>query len=185
MKNTESKGVKIQKKTSILFVASESNPFAGTGGLADVIGSLPKALAKSRSLDVRVVIPLYKDFSSLYRDKLLFVGNFNVPLAWRNQYCGVFEYKHEGVKYYFLDNEYYFKRDGLYGFFDDGERFAFFSMASLMLMKYLDFYPDVLHAHDWQAALSVVYLKTKFKNDYGFNSIKTMFTIHNSEYQGK
>ena len=185
MKNIEGKGVKIQKKTSILFVASESNPFAGTGGLADVIGSLPKALAKSRSLDVRVVIPLYKDFSSLYRDKLSFVGNFNVPLAWRNQYCGVFEYKHEGVRYYFLDNEYYFKRDGLYGFFDDGERYAFFSMASLLLMKYLDFYPEVLHAHDWQAALSVIYLKTKFKNEYGFDKIKTMFTIHNIEYQGK
>lgn len=177
--------VKIQKKKSVLFVASEANPFAGTGGLADVIGSLPKALASSSEFDVRVVIPLYKDFSSLYRDKLRFVGNFNVPLAWRNQYCGLFEYEYENVKFYFLDNEYYFRRDGLYGFYDDGERFAFFSKASLVLMNYLNYYPDILHAHDWQAALSVIYLKTLFKYDFGYDKIKTMFTIHNIEYQGK
>ncbi len=179
------KEVAIQKKKSVLYIASEANPFAGTGGLADVIGSLPKALAKSRSYDVRVVIPLYKDFSSLYRDKIRFVGNFNVELSWRNQYCGLFEYKHEGVKFYFLDNEYYFKRDGLYGFYDDGERFAFFSKASLALMKYLDFYPDIVHAHDWQSALSVIYLKTLYRFEPGYDKIKTMFTIHNIEYQGK
>ncbi len=179
------KEVTMQKKKSVLYIASEANPFAGTGGLADVIGSLPKALAKSRSYDVRVVIPLYKDFSSLYRDKLRFVGNFNVELSWRNQYCGLFEYKHEGVKFYFLDNEYYFKRDGLYGFYDDGERFAFFSKASLALMKYLDFYPDIVHAHDWQSALSVIYLKTLYRFEPGYDKIKTMFTIHNIEYQGK
>ncbi len=177
--------VEITKKPSVLFVASEANPFAGTGGLADVIGSLPKALAKNGNFDVRVVIPLYKTFSSLYRDKIRFVGNFNVPLAWRNQYCGLFEYEHEGVKFYFLDNEYYFKRDGYYGFYDDGERFAFFSKASLCLMQYLDFYPNVLHAHDWQSALSVIYLKTLYRNAYGYDNIKAMFTIHNIEYQGK
>ncbi|MBE5744452.1 MAG: glycogen synthase GlgA [Clostridiales bacterium] len=185
MANNTKKEVSIQKKKSVLFIASEANPFAGTGGLADVIGSLPKALAKSRSYDVRVVIPLYKDFSSLHRDKLHFVGNFNVELSWRNQYCGLFEYKYEGVKFYFLDNEYYFKRDGLYGFYDDGERFAFFSKASLTMMRYLDFYPDIVHAHDWQSALSVIYLKTLYKNEYGYDKIKTMFTIHNIEYQGK
>ena len=185
MAKTTKKKVVIQKKKSVLFIASEANPFAGTGGLADVIGSLPKALAKNSEFDVRVVIPLYKDFSSIYRDKLRFVGNFNVPLAWRNQYCGVFEYDYEGVKFYFLDNEFYFLRDGLYGFYDDGERFAFFSKASLDLMKYLDFYPDIVHAHDWQSALSVIYLKTAYRYEYGYDKIKTMFTIHNIEYQGK
>lgn len=180
--NTE---IIIERKTSILFVASEANPFVGTGGLADVIGSLPKSLAKNQELDIRVVVPLYKSFSNKYRDKLRFVGNFNVPLSWRNQYCGLFTYSQDGVTYYFLDNEYYFLRDGLYGYYDDGERFAFFSKASLVMMQYLDFYPDILHAHDWQSALSVIYLKTIYKNTYGFDHIKAMFTIHNIEYQGK
>ncbi len=185
MKKVTSSSVIIEKQPSVLIVASEANPFAGTGGLADVIGSLPKAVFKNGNYDVRVVMPLYKDFSTIYRDKLKFVGNFNVPLSWRNQYAGVFSYKKDGVIYYFIDNEYYFKRDGLYGFYDDGERFAFFSKASLCLMEYLDFYPDVLHAHDWQTALSVIYLKTLFKDLRGYNRIKSIFTIHNIEYQGK
>ncbi len=175
----------IEKKKSVLFVASEVNPFVGTGGLADVIGSLPKALAESNELDIRVVVPLYKDFSIKYRDKLYFEGNYNVPLSWRNQYSGVFSYKQDNVTYYFIDNEYYFLRDGLYGFYDDGERFAFFSKAVLLMMQYLDFYPDIMHAHDWQSALSVIYLKTIFKNSKGYKDIKSMFTIHNIEYQGK
>ncbi len=177
--------ITIERKTSVLIVASEANPFVGTGGLADVIGSLPKAMALSDEFDIRVVLPLYKNFSSKYRDKLRFLGNFNVPLSWRNQYCGLFTYKMDGVTYYFLDNEYYFLRDSLYGFYDDGERFAFFSKASLCMMQFLDFYPEVLHAHDWQSALSVIYLKTIYKNSYGFDHIKGMFTIHNIEYQGK
>ncbi|MBR2322169.1 MAG: glycogen synthase GlgA [Clostridia bacterium] len=184
MKKSTSKTVKIQKKKSVLFVASEANPFVGTGGLADVIGSLPKALAKGKKYDVRVVVPLYKDFA-FSKDELTFLGSFNVELSWRNQYCGVYEYNLEGVKFYFLDNEYYFLRDGLYGFYDDGERFAFFSKASLSLMRFLDFYPDVLHAHDWQSALAVIYLKTLYRYDYGYDKIKTVFTIHNIEYQGK
>ena len=132
--------VTITKKPSVLFVASESNPFVGTGGLADVIGSLPKALASCTDYDVRVVCPLYKDFTTEYRDKLKFVTNFNVPLSWRNQYCGVFTYVLNNVTFYFIDNEYYFKRDGLYGFYDDAERFAYFSKASLELMKNIDFF---------------------------------------------
>ena len=186
MKTTSlSNDLVIEKKKSVLFVASESNPFAGTGGLADVIGSLPKALAKEKEYDVRVIMPLYKDFSSLYRDKIRFVGNYNVKLSWRNQYCGLFEYVYEGVKYYFLDNEYYFKRDGLYGFSDDCERFAFFSKAVIETLSYLDYYPDVINANDWQSALSVIYLKTQYKNAPFYKDIKTMFTIHNIEYQGK
>ena len=176
--------IKIVKKKSVLFVASEANPFVGTGGLADVIGSLPKALAKNSEYDVRVVLPLYKDML-FEREKLKFLGNFNVELSWRNQYCGVFERVYQGVTFYFLDNEYYFLRDGLYGFYDDAERFAFFSKASLSLMSFLDYYPDVLHAHDWQSSLSVIYLKTLYKYEPKFDKIKTMFTIHNIEYQGK
>ena len=177
--------VEITKKESVLFVASEANPFAGTGGLADVIGSLPKAVAENDEFDVRVVMPLYKDIPNVYRDNLKFLGNFNVPLSWRNQYCGLFYIKREGVTYYFLDNEYYFKRDGLYGYYDDGERFAFFSKAALIMLGFLDYYPSVLHAHDWQSALSVIYLKTEFKNSYGYDNVKAVFTIHNIEYQGK
>ncbi len=170
---------------SILFVASEANPYLGSGGLADVIGSLPKTLAANGKYDVRVVMPLYGDINDKYRSQMRFLMNFNVPLAWRNQYCGVFSLKADGVTFYFIDNEYYFKRSGLYGFYDDGERFAYFSKAALEMMVHLDYYPEILHCHDWQTALSVVYLKTLYANRYGYDHIKALFTIHNIEYQGK
>lgn len=170
---------------SVLFVASEANPYLGSGGLADVIGSLPKTLAANGKYDVRVVMPLYGDISDKYRSQMRFLMNFNVPLAWRNQYCGVFSLKADGVTFYFIDNEYYFKRSGLYGFYDDGERFAYFSKAALEMMVHLDYYPEMLHCHDWQTALSVVYLKTLYANRYGYDHIKAIFTIHNIEYQGK
>ena len=170
---------------SVLFVASEANPYLGSGGLADVIGSLPKTLAANGKYDVRVVMPLYGDISDKYRSQMRFLMNFNVPLAWRNQYCGVFSLKADGVTFYFIDNEYYFKRSGLYGFYDDGERFAHFSKAALEMMVHLDYYPEILHCHDWQTALSVVYLKTLYANRYGYDHIKALFTIHNIEYQGK
>lgn len=172
-------------KPSVLFVASEANPFAGTGGLADVIGSLPKTLAQNGNYDVRVAIPLYGSVSPAYRAMMRFEGNFNVPVAWRNQYCGLFSLKYEGVTFYFIDNEYYFKRDNLYGYFDDGERFAFFSRAVLEAMRYMDYYPSVLHCHDWQTSLSVIYLKTIYSEIKGFSSVRALFTIHNIEYQGK
>lgn len=170
---------------SVLFVASEANPYLGSGGLADVIGSLPKTLAANGKYDVRVVMPLYGDISDKYRSQMRFLMNFNVPLAWRNQYCGVFSLKADGVTFYFIDNEYYFKRSGLYGFYDDGERFAYFSKAALEMMVHLDYYPEILHCHDWQTALSVIYLKTLYANRYGYDHIKALFTIHNIEYQGK
>ena len=112
----------------ILYAASEATPFAKSGGLADVAGSLPKALVKD-GVDARVIMPLYGDLK--YRDKLEYVTNYSVPVGWRSQYCGLFKADVDGVTYYFLDNEYYFKRRGLYGFYDDGERFAFFSRAVL------------------------------------------------------
>ena len=115
----------------IFLTASEANPFAKSGGLADVAGALPKALVKD-GVDARVIMPLYGDLK--YRDKLEYVTNYSVPVGWRSQYCGLFKADVDGVTYYFLDNEYYFKRRGLYGFYDDGERFAFFSRAVLEII---------------------------------------------------
>ncbi len=177
--------VEVTRKPTVLFVASEANPFIATGGLADVIGSLPVALAERNNYDVRVILPLYGTMEAGYKNHLTYICNFNVPVSWRNQYCGLFYYKRKGVTFYFVDNEYYFKRGTLYGHYDDGERFAFFSRAVLECMQHLDFYPDVMHCHDWQTALSIVYLKTIYSNRYGYDHIRTIFTIHNIEYQGK
>ena len=179
------KEVKSLNKKKILFVASESTPFIATGGLAEVIGSLSKALAASGKFDVRVVIPLFSDIKKEYKDKFTYLGNIYVHLAWRNQYCGIFSYEKDGVTFYFIDNEFYFKRPGCYGYYDDGERFAFFSRSVLEIMPFLNFYPDVMHCHDWQAALAAIYLKTNycFREEYQY--IRALFTIHNIEYQGQ
>ena len=168
----------------ILFVGAEAMPFAATGGLGDVLGSLPAALAKEGA-DVRVIMPLYGQVKEEWRAKMKEEAVFNVELAWRSLYCGIKSLKKDGVTYYFVDNEYYFKRDALYGSFDDGERFAYFSKAVLEALAKLDFYPDVLHAHDWQAALSVVYLNTVYRQRAGYENIRSVFTIHNIEYQGQ
>lgn len=178
-------GPVIVKKTKILFVASEARPFIATGGLADVIGSLPQALAQDGTLDIRVVIPLYSDIKPEMRRKMSFLGNIYVPLSWRNQYCGVFQYVSDGVTYYFIDNEYYFKRPGCYGYYDDGERFAFFSRSVMEILPFIGFYPDLLHCHDWQAAMAAIYLKTLYSERLEYQRIKALFTIHNIEYQGK
>lgn len=175
----------VNVKKSVMFIASECNPYCGTGGLADVVGSLPAALARTGEVDVRVVVPLYSKIEDKYRKQFKLLGNINVPLSWRNQYCGIFTYVADGVTYYFIDNEYYFKREKIYGEFDDGERFAFFSRAALEIMPFVDFYPHVIHCHDWQTALSAIYLKTLYNNKYKYRDIKAVFTIHNIEYQGK
>lgn len=177
--------ITVVPKKKILFVASEAAPFIATGGLAEVIGSLSKALARSDAYDVRVIIPLYQDIKKEYRKDFRFIGNIFVPLSWRNQYCGIFEYEADNVKYYFVDNEYYFKRPGCYGYYDDGERFAFFCRGVMEILSFIGFYPDILHCHDWQAALAALYLKTIycFRPEYQF--IRAVFTIHNIEYQGK
>ena len=112
-------------------------------------------------------------------------ATLNVPLAWRNQYCGVFKARHQGVVYYFLDNEYYFKRDNLYGYYDDAERFAFFSKAAMEMLNYIDFDPDIVHANDWHTALVPVYLNTFYRGIPKYHDIKTVFTIHNIQYQGQ
>ncbi len=177
--------ITVVPKKKILFVASEAAPFIATGGLAEVIGSLSKSLASKEEYDVRVVCPLYQDIKKEYRKEFRFVGNIFVPLSWRNQYCGIFEYVKDNVTFYFLDNEYYFKRPGCYGYYDDGERFAFFSRSVMEILPFLNFYPDILHCHDWQAALAALYLKTIYCFRPEYQYIKAVFTIHNIEYQGK
>jgi len=177
--------VKVTPKKKILFVASEATPFIATGGLAEVIGSLSKTLALDPTYDVRVVLPLYSDIKPEYRRKMNFQGNIFVPLAWRNQYCGIFTYEANGVTFYFLDNEYYFKRKGCYGYYDDGERFAFFCRSVMEILPVIGFYPDILHCHDWQAALAAIYLKSIYCKKEEYQFIRALFTIHNIEYQGK
>ncbi len=175
----------IAPKRKILFAASEARPFIATGGLADVIGSLPQALAKDPKYDIRVVLPLYSDIKQEFRRKMSFLGNIFVPLSWRNQYCGIFTCEQDGVTFYFIDNEYYFKRTGCYGYYDDGERFAFFSRSIMEILPFINFYPDVLHCHDWQTALAAIYLKTIYCQRPEYQFIRALFTIHNIEYQGK
>ena len=183
-KKAENDPIIVDKK-KILFVASEARPFIATGGLADVIGSLPQALAQDPNYDIRVVLPLYSDIKPEFRRKMAFLGNIYVQLAWRNQYCGVFRCIENGVTFYFIDNEQYFKRSGCYGYFDDGERFAFFSRAVMDILPFIGYYPDVLHCHDWQAALAAIYLKTIYNKIPEYANIRALFTIHNIEYQGK
>ena len=171
----------------ILFVGSEAMPFAATGGLGDVLGSLPAAIksADPDGVDVRVVMPLYGQVKENFRAEMKEEYVFSVRLSWREQYCRIMSLEREGVIYYFIDNEYYFKRDSLYGCYDDAERFAFFSMSALSMLQCVNFFPDILHAHDWQSALSVVYLKTLFSHDPRYAAIRAVFTIHNIEYQGR
>lgn len=169
---------------NILFAASEALPYVASGGLADVAGALPKALVAAGH-DCRVVVPLYKSISAEARAEMTFLTSITVDVAWRKQYCGIFTAVSGGVTYYFLDNEYYFKRDGIYGFYDDCERFVFYSRSVLEMLRVIDFKPDILHANDWQAALIPVYYQVFYKYQQGYDNIRTVFTIHNIQYQGK
>jgi starch synthase len=162
----------------ILYAASECAPFVKTGGLADVAGSLPKALCEA-GCETRVILPLYDTIEQTWRDKMTFLFSTEISLAWRKMYCGVFGLNYEGVEYYFVDNEYYFMRGRIYGEFDDGERFAFFSRAVVELLSMLDFAADVVSCNDWQTALIPIYLRS------GKSPVKSVFTIHNIEYQGR
>lgn len=167
----------------ILYVTSEAVPFMATGGLADVAGSLPKAL-NGGPVSCRVVMPLYGGIKQEFREKMEFITDITVPVGWRQQYCGIFSTKLDGVTFYFLDNEYYFKRDGIYGHYDDGERFAFFSRAVPEILPVIDYKPDIIHCNDWQSALVPVYYSVLFAENPDFAGIKTIFTIHNIQYQG-
>lgn len=168
----------------ILYVSSEAFPFCKTGGLADVAGSLPIALAKGGD-EVAVILPLYGQIEAEWRKKMDFRGYIYVDLGWRHQYCGLFSLSYRGVTWYFVDNEQYFRRGQLYGEFDDGERFAFFSKAVVDLLPMLDTMPQVIHCNDWQTALVPVYLKDVCTRWEEVRQIRTVFTIHNVEYQGR
>ena len=168
----------------VLYVASEARPFAASGGLADVAGSLPRAL-RQRLIGCRVVMPYYDEIPQSLKDTMRFVTSFSVPVSWRRQYCGVFETRYNGVLYYFLDNQYYFQRQGLYGHYDDAERFAFFSRAVLEMLPFIDFKPDIIHCNDWQTALVPTYYNLFYQQNEWYSGIKTIFTIHNIQYQGK
>lgn len=175
---------KTKEDMKVLYVASECQPFVASGGLGDVAGSLPKAIAKKGRVDIRVILPLYGNIKQDYRDKFEYLGNFTVHLSWRQEYCGLFRYYKDGVTYYFIDNERYFKREKLYGYFDDGERFAYFSRAVVEALPHLNFFPDIIHCNDWQSSLVSVYIKTENWSDFRYYKIKNIYTIHNVEYQG-
>ena len=172
-------------KKNILFAAFEASPFIKTGGLGDVSGALPVHL-KNDKYDARVILPLISSIPEEYKNRMKFVTSYEVPLGWRNQYCGLFTLMKGGVKYYFLDNEYYFKRSQVYGEFDDAERVAFFSKAVLETVRYIEknYRPDIIHCNDWHTALIPVYLRELYKGDPLFDPIRTVFTIHNLKFQG-
>ena len=168
----------------ILYATSEAVPFCKTGGLADVAGSLPPALAREGA-EVAVVLPLYQKVRERFGSQLTFECYDYVNLAWRHSYCGLFSLEKDGVTWYFLDNEQYFDRPDLYGYMDDGERFGFFSRAVVRMLPHLKFWPDVIHCNDWQTALVPVYLKDDGVREDRYRGIRTTLTIHNIEYQGR
>ena len=169
---------------NVLFIASECVPFIKTGGLADVIGSLPKYLNKNE-FDVRVIIPKYACISEEYKSKMQYLNHFYMQLAWRNQYVGILEEEYEGVKFYFIDNEYYFQGWGPYGnIYEDIEKFAFFCRAALSALPIIGFRPDIIHCHDRQTGLVPVYLHDTFQANEFYRGIKSIMTIHNLKFQG-
>ena len=172
-------------KIKILMAASEAIPYMKTGGLADVVGSLPKYFDKDR-YDVRVILPMYKCMDDKLLPQLKFVCHFYVNLNWRRQYVGIFTSQYDGVTYYFVDNEFYFAGDKPYNnIYEDVEKFAFFSKAVLEALPVIDFAPDVIHCNDWQTGLLPVFLKTVYGSDNFYAGIKTVFTIHNMKFQGR
>lgn len=169
----------------ILFAASEAMPYAKTGGLADVTGSLPRCFDRHK-YDVRVILPKYACMDKAFLPQLQFVCRFYVNLNWRRQYVGIFTAEYKGVRYYFVDNEFYFAGDQLYhNIYEDVEKFAYFSKAVLASLPYIDFEPDVIHCHDWQTGLIPVYLRTAFGDDNFYAGIRTVFSIHNLKFQGR
>ena len=170
----------------ILYVTSEANPYAASGGLGDVLGALPITVAEDNpDTEVSVIMPLYGSMKEIYRKEMVKVKDISFKYSWRDTGASIFKIQNGKVAYYFVENNYYFNRGKLYGEFDDAERFAFFSMAVVEYMIQTGNIPDVLHANDWQSALTVVYLKTKYASLQCLSKIRTVYTIHNIEYQGK
>ena len=175
----------MRRKIRVLFAAFEAVPFMKTGGLGDVAGSLPPAL-KEAGCEVRVMLPKFGTIPEEYRNRMSHVTEFQVSLGWRNLYCGVEKLQHRGVTWYFIDNEYYFKREKAYGYFDDGERIAFFAKAVVESLQYLpDFKCDVLHCNDWHTALAPVFLREFYQGLPLYENVKTVMTVHNLKFQGQ
>lgn len=174
------------KKLQIVFASAEAAPFVKTGGLGDVAGSLPEALVQAGA-DVIVMVPKYATIADEFKAQMEHVGQFYVPLGWRNEYCGMERIVRDGVTYLFLDNEHYFNRSYPYGFFDDGERFAFFSKAVCESLQYLPdgFMCDILHCNDWHTALAPVFLREFYMDMPLYRNVKTVFSIHNIAFQGQ
>ena len=168
---------------SILFAAAEGLPFIKTGGLADVIGALPKALAK-RGHDVRVVLPLYKKVIEKHYDELERIGTIRVHSGWIDQPATFYKAEVDGVIYYFIEHQYYFERDGLYGYEDDGERFAFFQRALLDMIYFIDWWPNIIHSNDWQCGMIPLLCHACYASDMRYQAIKHVYTIHNLAFQG-
>ncbi|MCK9216678.1 MAG: glycogen synthase GlgA [Firmicutes bacterium] len=164
----------------VLFVASESAPFIKSGGLGEVIYSLSKEIKKI-DIDAGVILPKYSEIPFNFQKEMKKLYAFNVNVGWRNQYCGIEYLELDGVPFYFVDNEYYFKRCGMYGHYDEAERFAFFCRAVIESLEYIDFLPDIIHCHDWQTGMVAPMLRIDYPK---YNSIKTIYTIHNLYYQG-
>lgn len=164
----------------VLFAASESAPFLKSGGLGEVIYSLSKEMRKL-GIDSRVVLPKYSDIPFNYLKEMEKLNAFTVNVGWRKQYCGIEYLEHEGVPFYFVDNEYYFKRSGMYGYYDEAERFGYFCRAVIDALDNIDFIPDVIHCHDWHTGMIAPMLRIDYPQ---YNNIKTIFTIHNLYYQG-
>ena len=169
---------------NILFAASECVPFIKTGGLADVVGALAPVLAR-KGHDVRVILPKYAMIPEKYRAQLTHVCDFYVQMGWRSQFCGIEELRQDGVIFYFVDNEYYFYRNYIYGMVcDEYERFGFFCRAVLEALPRLGFRPDILHAHDWQSGMIPALMRIQYGWDQFYQSMRSVYTIHNLQYQG-
>ncbi|MED3570662.1 glycogen synthase GlgA [Cytobacillus praedii] len=167
----------------LLFAVSECVPFAKSGGLADVAGALPRELVR-QGVDLRVIMPKYGSIETNIKARMQKKAEYTVEVGWRKQYCGIEELEFQGVTYYFVDNEYYFMREELYGYFDDGERFAFFCKAVLDSLSHIDFQPDNIHCHDWHTGMIPFLLKMEYQEKKGYEFIQTVFTIHNLLFQG-
>ncbi|APH03959.1 glycogen synthase GlgA [Bacillus weihaiensis] len=168
---------------NVLFAVSECAPFVKSGGLADVAGALPKELKKA-GVDVRVILPKYHLIGEKFRNQMKQLTEIKVSVGWRQQFCGIETLVYDGITYYFLDNEYYFKRDSLYGHYDDAERFSFFCRGVLETIQAIDFQPDVIHTHDWHTGMITFLLKEEYVHLPFYSEIKTVFTIHNLQFQG-
>ena len=170
---------------SILFASSEAVPYIKTGGLADVVGSLPRYFNKEE-YDVRVILPKYACMDEKFLPELTFVCHFYVNLNWRRQYVGIFKSEFKGITYYFVDNEFYFAGNNPYNnIYEDVEKFAYFSKAVLESLPYLEFTPDIIHCNDWQTGLLPVFLHTAYGSDRFYENIKTVYSIHNMKFQGR